>query len=194
MRFSNIMLPSNADSVVLTVRLYSREAGGLRQNLQQPVQAAFALSHATTGSALATISLSALPVSGEFRQKMRVAFPVQTWRGQTVNLQPILANLDQNKSRGALLHVYEFNPANANKNGDQLVETVPANPRRLSCAFIPIHLILPPGFIFRFQSPERFHCAFMMSMAAWCGNGMMNSAALGSKRLFGMEMIKMAGH
>lgn len=130
MHFSNIMLPANADSVVFTVRLYSREAGGLRQSLQQPAQAAFTLSHANTGLALATISLPALPISGEFRQKVRVAFPVQTWRGQAVNLQPILANLDQNKSEGALLHVYEFDPANAKKNGDQLVEAIPANPQR----------------------------------------------------------------
>jgi hypothetical protein len=113
---SNVLLPVDADSVIFTVHLYSREAGNLRPNPQLPLRVAFTLSPAVAGAPPITISLGSIPASGESRQTVRVAFPVQVFRTQVINLQPVLTNLNVVNSRGALVHVYEVVETSAGKS------------------------------------------------------------------------------
>jgi len=112
--FRNLSLPADADSLVLKISLYSKDSGALRQNKNLTLAAAFELS---SGASRAEISLPQLANSGEARNTMRLVFPVQSWRGRAIHLLPKFSNLENEKSRGALLHVYETIEDGAQKAG-----------------------------------------------------------------------------
>jgi hypothetical protein len=130
LHFKNIALSADADSLGLTVWLISKDAGALRQNAALPLQAAFTLNSAP-------IVLNTIPASGKLKQNLRVVIPVQALRGQMVSLQPVLTNLDVNKSLGALIHVYEADAANAGKHSTPAAVIVAAIPQPLSLRVYP---------------------------------------------------------
>lgn len=137
MSLSNISLPTDADSLVFTVHTYSRDAGELRQNSALPLQVSFVLAPAIVGATPVSVSLAPVVTRGEGRQAMRLAFPVQTFRGQTVSLQPVLNNLDVARSQGVLIHVYEVIDSDLSKGGVQPASTMIANAHELHLHIYP---------------------------------------------------------
>ncbi len=146
--FRNLSLPNNADSLVLKISLYGKEAGALRQNKNQTLTAAFELS---SGASRAESSLPALANSGEARNTMRLVFPVQNLRSRLAQLLPKFSNLEIEKSRGALLHVYETIEDGAQKAGSsQQIAKNPSASLDLSVHPNPFN----PSTVIRFILPE----------------------------------------
>jgi hypothetical protein len=68
---------------------------------------------------------------------MRLAFPVKAFRNQMASLQPVLNNLDIDKSQGILIHVYEIIEFGASKSGGQPGLTTTANNHELRLRIYP---------------------------------------------------------
>ncbi|MDZ7275129.1 MAG: hypothetical protein ONB50_15730 [candidate division KSB1 bacterium] len=115
MSVTDMLLSPSADSLAFSLHLLSRDAGQLRDNTNLALLAAFEVSSAETGLALANIALPPIAVVGESKQNARLVFPLQALRGQKINLALKLSNLNVAKVNGTLVHVYELAETGAQK-------------------------------------------------------------------------------
>ena len=147
--FRNLSLPADADSLVLKISLYSKDSGALRQNKNQTLTAAFELS---SGASRASVSLPTFAHSGEARNTIRLGFPVQNLRSRLVHLLPKFSNLENEKSRGALLHVYETIEDGAQKAGSSSQQITKNQSAALELSVHPNPF--NPSTVIRFNLPE----------------------------------------
>ncbi len=116
---SNLLLPSDTDSLVFEVKVYGQNAGDLRSDPSKSLDLAFNLLSVETGLPLASIPLARISNTGTSRQAARLVFPVQALRGKQIHLAPAVSNLNLAKVNGALIHVYEVLEDGAQKNSSE---------------------------------------------------------------------------
>lgn len=112
---SNLLLPSDADSLAFEAKIYGQNAGDLRGDQSKPLDLTFSLLSVETNQPLASIQLARLNNTGTSRQAARLVFPVQALRGRRVHLASALSNVDLARVNGALVHVYEVAEEGAQK-------------------------------------------------------------------------------
>ncbi|MDZ7290930.1 MAG: T9SS type A sorting domain-containing protein, partial [candidate division KSB1 bacterium] len=123
----------------------------------------------------------------EGRQAMRLAFPVQTFRGQMVNLQTVLNNLDVAKSQGVLIHVYEVIESDVSKSGEQPASTTLANEHELR-----LH-IYPNPFNPSTQIRFTIKAAGMAALRIYNLQGQLVRELLHEHRIAGEHMVQWDG-
>jgi hypothetical protein len=106
-----LAFPANVDSVIFEAAVYSNDAGILRSNGQKTLPVGFTLTSATTGTSLLSLPVAAIPNNGAFNMQVRAASAVQNLAGANVKFLPALTNLDLVKASGAVVHVYDLDPA-----------------------------------------------------------------------------------
>jgi hypothetical protein len=131
LKLSNLLLSSDADSLVFEVKVYGQDAGNLRNDQTRFLNLAFDLLSVESGLPLASIQLAPLNNTGVSRQSARLVFPVQALRGRRIHLLPKASNLSLARVDGALVHVYEVVEGGAQKT-DAKMPSLVAETRSIS--------------------------------------------------------------
>lgn len=103
---NSINIPTNADTITFEVRLLSRNANNFKNTQNLPIKLGIEIFSNSNIKNSKKLYFNPIPDYDELIQKLNVAIPVQSFRNQTITLKPIFNNLDVDKIKGALVHIY----------------------------------------------------------------------------------------
>lgn len=102
----DFIVPANAEALQFGTEIYANNAGQLLEEDKTALELYFELIDHATDASLETSTRELVSLPDEIKSTKTAEIALANHRGVAVRLRPVLAGLDFNKARGALVHVY----------------------------------------------------------------------------------------
>lgn len=102
----DFIVPANAEAMQFETEVYANKAGQLLEEDKTTLEIYLELVDRATDASLETSLRELVSLDDEIKSTKTAKIALANHRGVAVRLRPVLAGLDLNKARGALVHVY----------------------------------------------------------------------------------------